>query len=389
MSNSLNLSSHLTPIEPSVSNYAAKSISIYFDIDLKSTYNTAKLAAFRIDRRTHSMTATALKTAGNSDSPSPIESLTALHKALADHLRLQILRLLKNESFGVLELCRILDIRQSALSHHLKILATSHLVSTRREGNSIFYRRALLSEADVHGDIKKTVFENLDSLEIPSAQLRKIKQIQLERAQLSLNFFNKNANKFREKQGLIVEHADYASSLHDLINGLSLSDKAAVMEVGPGEGQLLTELAQRFKNLTALDNSKDMLDKSRSAIAERGQSGVEFILGDTAVARKQNVSSDLIIFDMVLHHISSPAKTFKDSAALLNSDGYLLIVELCSHDQDWVRESCGDLWLGFEEGDLDHWAQRAGLEKQQSSYLGLRNGFQIQMRTFKSVVSGA
>ena len=389
MSNSLNLSSHLTLIEPSVTNYAAKSISIYFDIDLKSAYNTAKLAAFRISRRTHSMTATALKTAGNSDSPSPIESLTALHKALADHLRLQILRLLKNESFGVLELCRILDIRQSALSHHLKILATSHLVSTRREGNSIFYRRALLSEADVYGDIKKTVFENLDSLEIPRAQLRKIKQIQLERAQLSLNFFNKNANKFREKQGLIVEHADYASSLHDLINGLSLSDKAAVMEVGPGEGQLLTELAQRFKNLTALDNSKDMLDKSRSAIAERGQSGVEFILGDTAVARKQNVSSDLIIFDMVLHHISSPAKTFKDSAALLNSDGYLLIVELCSHDQDWVRESCGDLWLGFEEGDLDHWAQRAGLEKQQSSYLGLRNGFQIQMRTFKSVVSGA
>ena len=389
MSDSLNLSSHLTLIEPSVTNYAAKSISIYFDIDLKSAYNTAKLAAFRISRRTHSMTATALKTAGNSDSPSPIESLTALHKALADHLRLQILRLLKNESFGVLELCRILDIRQSALSHHLKILATSHLVSTRREGNSIFYRRALLSEADVHGDIKKTVFENLDSLETPSAQLRKIKQIQLERAQLSLNFFNKNANKFREKQGLIVEHADYASSLHDLINGLSLSDKAAVMEVGPGEGQLLTELAQRFKNLTALDNSKDMLDKSRSAIAERGQSGVEFILGDTAVARKQNVSSDLIIFDMVLHHISSPAKTFKDSAALLNSDGYLLIVELCSHDQDWVRESCGDLWLGFEEGDLDHWAQRAGLEKQQSSYLGLRNGFQIQMRTFKNVVSGA
>ena len=36
MSNSLNLSSHLTPIEPSVNNYAAKSISIYFDIDLKS-----------------------------------------------------------------------------------------------------------------------------------------------------------------------------------------------------------------------------------------------------------------------------------------------------------------------------------------------------------------
>jgi len=318
-----------------------------------------------------------------------MEALTTLHKALADHLRLQILRLLKSESFGVLELCRILDIRQSALSHHLKILATSKLVSTRREGNSIFYRRSFLSEDDIYSDIKKTVFENLDCLEISGSQLRKIKQIQLERAQLSLNFFNKNANKFKEKQGLIVEHADYANSLHDLIAGLTLSDKAAVMEVGPGEGQLLTELLQRFENLTALDNSKDMLEKSRAAVVESGGSGVEFILGDTAVACKKDISADLIIFDMVLHHISSPAKTFKDIGALLNPEGYLLIVELCSHDQDWVRESCGDLWLGFEEGDLDHWAEKAGLTKQQSSYLGLRNGFQIQMRTFKNVASGS
>ena len=318
-----------------------------------------------------------------------MEALTTLHKALADHLRLQILRLLKSESFGVLELCRILDIRQSALSHHLKVLATSKLVSTRREGNSIFYRRSFLSEDDIYSDIKKTVFENLDCLEISGSQLRKIKQIQLERAQLSLNFFNKNANKFKEKQGLIVEHADYANSLHDLIAGLTLSDKAAVMEVGPGEGQLLTELLQRFENLTALDNSKDMLEKSRAAVVESGGSGVEFILGDTAVACKKDISADLIIFDMVLHHISSPAKTFKDIGALLNPEGYLLIVELCSHDQDWVRESCGDLWLGFEEGDLDHWAEKAGLTKQQSSYLGLRNGFQIQMRTFKKVASGS
>lgn len=335
------------------------------------------------------MAAPALKRSDSADPQSPIESLTALYKALADQLRLQILRLLKNESFGVLELCRILDIRQSALSHHLKVLATSNLVSTRREGNSIFYRRAFLSEDDAYSEIKKTVFENLDALELSSSHVRKIKQIQLERAQLSLNFFNKNANKFREKQGLIVEHGDYANSLHDLITGLALSEKAAVMEVGPGEGQLLTELSLRFKNVTALDNSKDMLEKSRSAIDDGGGSDVEFILGDTAVARKQQVSSDLIIFDMVLHHISSPAKTFKDIAALLNPNGYLLVVELCSHDQDWVRESCGDLWLGFEEGDLDHWAKKAGLEIQQSSYLGLRNGFQIQMRTFKNVTSGS
>ncbi|CAN0477856.1 unnamed protein product, partial [Scytosiphon promiscuus] len=190
------------------------------------------------------MASPALKTTDGTDSLSPVESLTALHKALADQLRLQILRLLKSESFGVLELCRILDIRQSALSHHLKILAISNLVSTRREGNSIFYRRAFLTGDDPSSDIKKAVFDSIDALDLSNAHLRKIKQIQLERAQLSLNFFNKNANKFREKQGLIVEHGDYANSLHDLIARLSLGDHAAVMEVGPGEGRLLLELSE-------------------------------------------------------------------------------------------------------------------------------------------------
>jgi len=60
--------------------------------------------------------------------PVTLESLTDLNKALADSLRLQILRLLKNESFGVLELCRILEIRQPALSHHFGCSRTSHLV---------------------------------------------------------------------------------------------------------------------------------------------------------------------------------------------------------------------------------------------------------------------
>ena len=318
----------------------------------------------------------------------PLESLTALHKALADGLRLQILRLLKSESFGVLELCRILDIKQSALSHHLKILATAELVSTRREGNSIFYRRAFLVDDDPYRDIKSSVYDQLDDSELPVTHTKKIKQIQMERAQLSLGFFNKNAAKFREKQGLIVEHQDYHGTLLSVIEGLGLNNDAEVLEVGPGEGQLLVQLAERFPRLTALDNSKDMLDRSRQAAADNGQDSVTFILGDTTVARKKKKTCDLIIFDMVLHHISSPAKTFKDSAELLQPGGFLLIIELSSHDQDWVRATCGDLWLGFEETDLNHWANKAGLVTGQSSYLGLRNGFQIQIRVFQKEIHG-
>lgn len=354
---------------------------------LTNTLNTATAVPNSHRSRTGPVPATDLSTAtlkkADTHSETPLEALASLHKALADQLRLQILRLLMHESFGVLELCRILDIRQSALSHHLKILATAQLVSTRREGNSIFYRRAFLSDEEPYRDLKAEVFRQVDQLEIDKASARKIRQIQLERSQLSLNFFNRNASKFREKQGLIVAHDEYSNILHDVIGSLGLPTSAQVLEVGPGEGHLLVELADRFSALTGLDNSRDMLERSQTAIEKAGHDNVSLIHGDTAVACSQGIHSDLIIFEMVLHHISSPAKTFQDCAALLNPGGYLLIVELAPHDQDWVRDACGDLWLGFEKQDLDLWAEKSGLIIDQGSYLQLRNGFQIQIRVFK------
>ena len=204
----------------------------------------------------------------------PAQHLAQLHKALADTLRLQILRLLKNESFGVLELCRLVAIRQSALSHHLKVLAKAELVATRREGNSIFYRRAFITDDDPLADLKRAAFDAVDTLDIPREQAEQLDQLQQERSELSLSFFQKNAERFSENQGLIVEREHYDSSLMDVIDGLGLSPAACVLEIGPGEGRLLVELARRFASVTAVDNSKDMLDLSRAAIAADGLSNV-------------------------------------------------------------------------------------------------------------------
>ena len=310
-------------------------------------------------------------------------SLTDLNKAFADTLRLRVLRLLRGESFGVLELCKILGIRQSALSHHLKILAKAKIVSTRKEGNSIFYRRALLKDGDPYREIKESILERVDKIPVSTDIKRQIKNIQAERAEQSLSFFRKNADKFQEKQGLIVDHADYAPNLHDMIASLNISDESKILEVGPGEGKLLSELTKKFKNLVALDNSREMLQKCKNTISSGKCKGVKFLLGDTSIALAKNIKSDLLILNMVLHHISTPAKTFQDASSLLNRGGYLLIVDLSRHDQDWVRDSCGDIWLGFEEADLNDWGSKANFEVGQSSYLSLRNGFQIQIRVFK------
>ena len=324
---------------------------------------------------------TPLSAAGTSD------ELARVFKALADPLRLDILRLLRAESFGVLELCRIVDVRQSALSHHLKILARAGLVSTRREGNSIFYRRALLLSDDALLAVRQSAFVALDQLPLRHELASGIQQIHDERSEQSLLFFERHAERFLEKQELVAEYAHYRDTLHDLLNGLKLPALARVLEVGPGESPLLSELAMRYQNLTALDNSLEMLNRARNSLAQRlgktdAEHPVAFIHGDTRAALAQNLSFDLLIYNMVLHHIPSPRETFQDCARLLNNNGTLLLIDLSHHDQDWVRESCGDLWLGFTEQDLDAWAEEAGLESGQRVYLGLRNGFQVQMRVF-------
>jgi len=88
------------------------------------------------------------------------------------------------------------------------------------------------------------------------------------------------------------------------------------------------------------------------------------------------------VINMVLHHVPSPAQIFDDVSHLLKTGGCLLVADLCHHNQQWAKEACGDVWLGFEPDDFSHWAQQAGLQTGQSQYIALRNGFQIQVRQF-------
>lgn len=314
-------------------------------------------------------------------------SLVVACKAAADPLRLQILRVLKGESFGVLELCQILNLAQSKLSHHLKVLAKAGLVASRREGNSIFYRRPLFDQHVPLTDFTQALFKTLDKETLSNDTLDRINQIKADRSRLSLDFFAKNATKFREAQELITENSEYVVQARELIKLTGLPGSATAIEIGPGEGHYLPELAQRFAQVHAIDNSAEMLALARQYNAEKHLDNIQFIYGEADDAIAQQLTADFIVCHMVLHHTPSPALIFEQCAQLLNANGFMLVAELCRHNQDWVKNSCGDLWQGFEPEELKQWAQNAGLLSIQDLFLGLRNGFQIQLHLFKKLIS--
>lgn len=313
--------------------------------------------------------------------PEQREALAALCKASGDELRLNVLRALANDSFGVLELAQIFDVGQSGMSHHLKVLAQAELVATRREGNAIFYRRALPDSLRLGGRLHAALLEEVDDLTLPPDVQARIAQVQQRRAATSQDFFLRVEEKFRAQQDLIAGLPQYRESLLALLDKLNFDPAASALEVGPGDGGFLPDLARRFAQVTALDNSPTMLELARQVCQREGLDNVNLQLADALGAT--DVEADCVVLNMVLHHFSDPALALRQLAKRVKAGGSLLVTELCSHDQGWAREACGDLWLGFEQDDLARWANAAGLAPGDSLYVGLRNGFQIQVRHFQ------
>ncbi|MBT8149337.1 MAG: metalloregulator ArsR/SmtB family transcription factor [Gammaproteobacteria bacterium] len=324
-------------------------------------------------------------------------SVEALLKASADGLRLHILQVLQHDSYGVLELCNLFAIKQSAMSHHLKVLAQAGLVTTRREGNAIFYRRALPA-ATANQALVNQLFASIDAQPFESKVQQAVDRAQLHRSECSLKFFAEHSEEFKAQQDLIAPIDEYRDALNELLDTLlnlpqqPLASKQAV-EIGPGEGTYLADLASRFEHVIALDNAESMLERCRRAATRKNLGNIGFIHGTTTdlldltqqlnsggavSARKANC----IVANMVLHHNARPQLIFNEASQLLAGSGVFIVSELCQHDQGWVREAAGDVWLGFQEAQLNQWAEAAKLQRIAGSYTALRNGFRIQIHAY-------
>lgn len=306
-------------------------------------------------------------------------ALPEAFKALGDGMRFSIVRLMQQDSFGVLELCDLFDVRQPAMSHHLKIMVEAGLLCSRREGNSLFYRRMLPDQTEAP-EVLRTLFALIDKEPLGDELKAALEQLRAQRTRRSVEFFRKNSERFRLQQDLIAGYSEYGKSIEDAMRALPLQHDLWI-EVGSGEGELLAQLSDEFGRVVALDVSNELLDKARSRLAHA--TNLDFVCAEL----KENSypqQADLVSCNMVLHHVASPADLIAAMAASLKPGGFLLLTDLASHDQEWARESCGDIWLGFEREELLAMAEKAQLRCHSEQYLALRNGFRVQVFIFEN-----
>ena len=68
-----------------------------------------------------------------------IESLSKLFKVFGDPTRIKILWALNVHELCVLDICDVLGMTKSAVSHQLGTLKEARLVKARREGKEVYY----------------------------------------------------------------------------------------------------------------------------------------------------------------------------------------------------------------------------------------------------------
>jgi 2-polyprenyl-3-methyl-5-hydroxy-6-metoxy-1,4-benzoquinol methylase len=307
--------------------------------------------------------------------------VVGISKAVGDQLRANILKALAQDSFAVLELGEIFATAQPAMSHHLKKLAQAGLVSKRREGTSIFYQRSSphLRREPTAYQLFTALYEALDSQPLAKEYQDRITEVHQARVAQSQHFFTHQADALANQTALICDPSVYADCVLESITNHPGLNTNRVLEIGPGSGVLLSALASQFNLVVGVDNSAGMLAATHKQVAKL--ENVSLLRADFA-DMPADTSYDVIVAAMVIHHLASPEGFFKQAARLLDNSGMLVIAELCDHTQAWVKDLCGDVWLGFSPQQLTDWSGQAGFKLHHEQFLAQRNGFRVQVSVF-------
>src|SRR5580698_4134662 len=273
-------------------------------------------------------------------------------RVLGDSNRLRMLLLLTREELSVAELQEILGMGQSTISTHLAQLKHAGLVQDRRAGKNIWY------QAKPEGEVLSQLLASLQQApaELPEADhdLAALELILRKRQDKTRAFFDDMAGRLGREYVPGRSWQSIAEALLQLLPPLVIAD------LGAGEGAFSLLLAQRAKQVIAVDNSDRMVELGSALARKQGVTALEYRKGDLEAVPIADGSVDLALFSQSLHHAQHPERAVAEAWRILKPGGRITVLDLLQHRFAEARELYADVWLGFSEVELQGLLANAG-----------------------------
>ncbi len=272
---------------------------------------------------------------------------------LADRTRSRLLLVLERHEMTVSELQAALQLPQSTVSRHLKILAGEGWVTSRADGASHRYSMVTDRLEPAARELWQLVRGEFAGTRTAAHDLERVESVLKARRAASQEFFASAADRW---DGLRVELFGSRPELSAL--PALFDTEWAVGDLGCGTGQLAETLAPFVGRILAVDDSPAMLEAARARL-DRWEN-VEVRQGELEALPLPDGTLDVAILSLVLHYTAEPINALTEARRVLRPSGRILIVDMMPHERVEYRREMGHVWQGFSEEQMERWLTQAG-----------------------------
>lgn len=275
--------------------------------------------------------------------------------ALADPTRGRLLYALETRELTVSELGAALQLPQSTVSRHLKVLGDGGWVAARAEGTSRLYRMEREELAPAAGKLWEAVRESVGQQPIARHDAARLRAVMAKRRSASEEFFTTAAGRWDALRAELFGARTELVALPGLID-----DSLVVGDLGCGTGAVAEALAPYVKRVVGVDGSRAMLAAARKRLGERAN--VELRHGELEGLPVADGELGAALLVLTLHHAPEPSAVLAEAARAIAPGGRIVVVDMLPHDREAYRREMGHVWLGFSEKQLGAWLEDAGFE---------------------------